>query len=123
MCQDRIIKLLRAIVWWSRIFGMGAMTEINSIVRFPGDFDLSTLRSGLIVNLTLDRERVLPLRIALLYFHTDWNFLGYCRVLSLTQKDSKTNLEVEVLTVFTEEEQLIYKRKFVEAGKFTGEAL
>ena len=102
---------------------MGAMTEINSIVRFPGDFDLSTLRSGLIVNLTLDRERVLPLRIALLYFHTDWNFLGYCRVLSLTQKDSKTNLEVEVLTVFTEEEQLIYKRKFVEAGKFTGEAL
>ena len=98
------------------------MTEINSIVRFPGDFDLSTLKNGLIVDLTLERERVLPLRIALLYFHTDWNFLGYCRVLSITQKEGKTSVQVEVLTVFTKEEQDIYKTKFVEAGKFTGEA-
>jgi hypothetical protein len=101
---------------------MGAMTEINSIVRFPGDFDFSTLKHGLIVELTLERERVLPLRIALLYFHTDWNFLGYCRVLSITQKEDKTYLQVEVLTVFSVDEQKIYKAKFVEAGKFTGEA-
>ena len=65
------------------------MTEINSIVRFPGDYDFSTLKSGLMVDLTLDRERVLPLRIALLFFHTDWNFLGFCRVLSLRQEDGK----------------------------------
>lgn len=101
---------------------MGAMTEINSIVRFPGDFDLVSLKNGLLVDLVLDRERVLPLRIALLYFHTDWNFLGYCRVLSLTQKEGKTYLQVEVLTVFTEQEREIYKTKFVEAGKFTGES-
>ena len=101
---------------------MGAMTEINSLVRFPGDFDLSTLKNGLIIDLTLERERVIPLRIALLYFHTDWNFLGYCRVLSITQKEGKTSVQVEVLTVFTKEEQDIYKTKFVEAGKFTGEA-
>lgn len=101
---------------------MGAMTEINSIVRFPGDFDLSTLKNGQKVEVTLDRERVLPLRIALLYFHTDWNFLGYCRVLSLKQVDGKTYLEVEVLTVFSDEERALYKSKFVEAGKFTGEA-
>ena len=101
---------------------MGAMTEINSIVRFPGDLDLSKLKYGLIVDLELERERVLPLRIALLYFHTDWNFLGYCRVLSITQKEGKTYLQVEVLTVFTKDEQDTYKAKFVEAGKFTGEA-
>lgn len=101
---------------------MGAMTEINSIVRFPGDFDFSKLKHGLIVDLELERERVLPIRIALLYFHTDWNFLGYCRVLSITQKEGKTYLLVEVLTVFTKEEQETYKTKFVEAGKFTGEA-
>lgn len=101
---------------------MGAFTEINTIVRFPGDFNFSTLKQGLIVDLTLDRERVLPLRIAVLYFHTDWNFLGYCRVLEITQKDGKTYMKVEILTVFTEEEQKMYKAKFVEAGKFTGEA-
>lgn len=101
---------------------MGAFTEINTLIRFPGDFDLSSLKNGLIVDLTLERERVLPLRIALLYFHTDWNFLGYCRVLSITQKEGKTSVQVEVLTVFTKKEQDIYKTKFVEAGKFTGEA-
>ncbi len=101
---------------------MGAMTEINSIVRFPGGFEFSKLKHGLIVDLELERERVLPLRIALLYFHTDWNFLGYCQVISSTQKDNKTYLQVEVLTVFSREEQEIYKTKFVEAGKFTGEA-
>lgn len=101
---------------------MGAMTEINSLVRFPGDYDFSTLKSGLVVDLTLERERVLTLRIAILYFHTDWNFLGYCRVLSLRQEDGKTYLKVEVLTSFTAEEQKLYKSKFVEAGKFTGEA-
>lgn len=101
---------------------MGAMTEINSIVRFPGDFDFSTLKHGLIVDLELERERVLPLRIALLYFHTDWNFLGFCRVLSITQKEGKTYMQVEVLTVFNDQEQTTYKAKFVEAGKYTGEA-
>lgn len=101
---------------------MGAMTEINSIVRFPGDFDFTTLKHGLIVDLELERERVLPLRIALLYFHTDWNFLGFCRVLSITQKEGKTYMQVEVLTIFDEHERAMYKQKFVEAGKFTGEA-
>jgi len=101
---------------------MGAFTEINTLVRFPGDFDFATLKHGLIVDLILDRERVLPLRIAVLYFHTDWNFLGYCRVLELTQKDGKTFLKIEMLTVFNENEQQTYKAKFIEAGKFTGEA-
>lgn len=101
---------------------MGAMTEINTIVRFPGDFDFSLLKHGLIVDLVLDRERVLPLRIAILFFHTDWNFLGYCRVLEITQKDGKTYMKVEILSVFDEKEQKLYKAKFVEAGKFTGEA-
>lgn len=101
---------------------MGAMTELNSIVRLPETFDFSTLQHGLIVDLELERERILPLRIALLYFHTDWNFLGYCRVLSTTQSADKTKLQVEILTVFSEQEQSLYKSKFVEAGKYTGEA-
>ncbi len=98
------------------------MIEVNTIVRFPVDFDFSTLKNGLITEVTLERERILPLRIALLYFHSDWNFLGYCRVLSITQKEQKTSATVEILTVFTAEEQIMYKSKFVEAGKFTGEA-
>lgn len=101
---------------------MGAMTELNSIVRLPADFDFSTLKYGLHVQFKLERERILPLRIALLYFHTDWNFLGYCQVLSTTQKEGKTFVEAEILTVFSDAEKALYKAKFIEAGKFTGEA-
>lgn len=101
---------------------MGSMTELNTLVRFPENFNFSTLKSGLIVPLEMERERIMPMRIALLYFHTDWNFLGYCRVLSITQKEGKTSLVVEILTVFNDSEKALYKAKFVEAGKFTGEA-
>lgn len=101
---------------------MGAMIEVNTLVRFPADYDFTSLKSGLLVNVELERERILPLRIALLYFHSDWNFLGYCRVLSTKQINGKTLAEVEVLTVFNEQEKSLYKEKFVEAGKFTGEA-
>lgn len=101
---------------------MGAFTELNTIVRFPENFDFLTLKQGLVVDLTLERERVLPLRIAVLYFHSDWNFLGYCRVLELTQREGKTYLKIEVLTVFDDEEKKLYKEKFIAAGKFTGEA-
>lgn len=101
---------------------MGSFTEINTLVRFPTDFDFSSLKQGQTIDLTLERERVLPLRIAVLYFHGDWNFLGYCRVLELSQADGKTKLKVEILSVFNDQEQKMYKAKFVEAGKLTGEA-
>lgn len=100
---------------------MGSLTEINSLVRLPGDFDISTLQHGQKIKVVLERERILPLRIALLYFHTDWNFLGYCRVLSLAQEEGKTRMEIEVLTIFSTQEQALYKAKFIEAGRFTGE--
>lgn len=98
------------------------MIEVNTIVRIPPDFDFSTLKQGLVITVTLPRERILPLRIALLYFYSDWNFLGYCRVLSLTQSEESTQAIVEILTVFSEKEKTLYKTKFVEAGRFTGEA-
>lgn len=98
------------------------MIEVNSIVRISPDFDMSLLKQGFRTKIELQRERILPLRIALLYFHSDWNFLGYCRVLSITQAEEKTFAEIEILTVFDEETKKIYKERFVEAGKFTGEA-
>ena len=101
---------------------MGAFTELNTIVRFPAEYDFASLTPHQVVTLTLDHERVLPLRIALLYFHSDWNFLGYCRVLSTQQKNEKTYMEVEILTIFNPEEKKLYKQKFIEAGRFTGEA-
>jgi len=101
---------------------MGYHLEINSIVRLSDEVDRGSLKVGQKLMVTLERERVLPLRIALLFFHGDWNFYGYCRVSGLRLKDQKTEAEVEILTLFNEEEKKIYRDKFVEAGKFTGEA-
>jgi hypothetical protein len=50
-----------------------------------------------------------------------WNFYGYCVVHSSKSFNQKTQLEFEVLTLFTPEEQKLYKEKFVEAAKMTGE--
>ena len=101
---------------------MGYHIEVNSIVRLSDEVDRNALKVGQKLSITLDRERILPLRIALLFFHGDWNFYGYCRVNQTAIKDQKTYLEMEILTLFNESEKKLYREKFIEAGKFTGEA-
>ena len=70
---------------------------------------------------TLERERAFPLHIAVLLIDAEWNFYGYAVAHSATLNDKKTTLQFEVLTLFTKEERLLYKAKFVEAARKTGE--
>ncbi len=100
---------------------MGALIEINTLVRLTDDIDLDNLHVGQNLKLDRDRERLIPLGIALLMVDNDWNFYGYCRVVSLTVKGGASSLNVEVLTIFSEPESKLYKDKFIEAGKLTGE--
>lgn len=100
---------------------MGYMVELNTLLGVPKDFDTSTLVVGNKYTVTKDRERAFPLHIAMLIVDSSWNFYGYCVVHSAKSFDQKTQLEFEVLTLFTPEEQKIYKEKFVTAAKMTGE--
>jgi len=100
---------------------MGYMVELNTLLGLPSDFDASKLEVGKTYTILKDRERAFPLHIAVLIVDGNWNFYGYCRVKSAVVKDQKTEFEFEVLSLFNTEEQALYKSKFVEAGKLTGE--
>lgn len=97
------------------------MTELNTLLRVPDDFDITSIKSGCEYSVELPRERTIPLHIALLFIHKDWNFYGYAVAHSVTAQDRKTIVTFEVLTLFTPDERSLYKNKFVEAGKKTGE--
>lgn len=100
---------------------MGYLTELNTLLRPPKDFDFSTLSVGKHYTVTLERERAFPLRIAVLLIDKDWNFYGYASASETHLKEGKTTLTFSVLTLFSTEERAIYKQKFLEAAKMTGE--
>jgi hypothetical protein len=100
---------------------MGYMVELNTLLGLPKDFDVSTLEVGKHYTILKDKERAFPLHIAILIIDGQWNFYGYGVAHSIVVKDQKTEIEFEVLSLFTPEEQKLYREKFTEAGKKTGE--
>ena len=97
------------------------MIELNTLLRPPKDFDFAKLAVGQKYKVVLDRERAFPLHIAILLIDSDWNFYGYAVAHSAAVDDKRTTIEFEMLTLFSEDEKKIYKEKFVEAAKLTGE--
>lgn len=100
---------------------MGYMTELNTLLGLPKDFDITSLKVGGKYTITKDRERAFPLHIAILMVTSDWNFLGYAVCNSMKNENQKCQIEFEVISLFNEVEQNLYKTKFLEAAKFTGE--
>lgn len=100
---------------------MGYMTELNTLIGLPKDFDTSTLKVGQSYTVTKDRERSFPLHIAMLVVDSEWNFYGYAQATSTENKDQKCTITFQMISMFTPEEQKLYKDKFLEAAKVTGE--
>lgn len=102
---------------------MGYMTEINTLLGLPDDFQISTLSVGNTYTIKKNRPRVFPLNLAILMVDSQWNFYGYAVVESSVCKGDKTALEFKVLSLFNPDEQQLYKDKFLSAAKITGELL
>lgn len=100
---------------------MGYMTELNTLVRVPKDFDVLQFKTGATFTIVREKERTFPLHIAMLLIDTDWKFYGYCVVNEAIIKDNTTTLTFTILTLFSPEEQTLYKQKFLEAAKLTDE--
>jgi len=100
---------------------MGYVVELNTLIGLPKGFDADSLEVGKRFQIVKDRERAFPLHIAMLVVDWEWNFYGYGVAHSSRVFDQKTELDVEMLSLFTPIEQRMYKDKFVEAGKKTGE--
>ena len=97
------------------------MTELNTLIGLPSGFDTSSLVVSQTYKIVKDRERSFPLHIAMLMVDSEWNFYGYAVVHSMKNTNQKCELEFEVLSIFSPEEQKLYKAKFTEAAHFTGE--
>ena len=100
---------------------MGYMVELNTLLGLPKDFDISTLKIGGKYSVVKDRERAFSLHIAILIVDSEWNFYGYCVAHSTLVKEQTTQINFEVLSLFNPEEQKVYKHRFLEAAKITGE--
>jgi len=100
---------------------MGYMIELNTLLGLPKEFDIATLEIGKRYTITRDRERAYPLHIAVLLIGPDWDFLGYVVARSMKNIDQKCEIEFEVLSLFDEKESRLYKEKFLEAARKTGE--
>lgn len=100
---------------------MGYNVELNTLLAVPKDFNVSNLKVGEKYSIHKERERAFPLHIAILLVDSNWNFYGYCVAHSIIVKDQKTVIEFEMLSLFSPEEQKIYKDKFITAAKLTGE--
>ncbi|MFH1971707.1 MAG: hypothetical protein ABIJ05_04980 [Patescibacteria group bacterium] len=100
---------------------MGYITELNTLIGLPQDFDIEQLSVGSNSTIIRDRERTFPLHIAMLMVTSNWDILGYAVVNSMKNFDKKCELEFEVISLFNDEEKKLYKDKFIEAAKVTGE--
>ncbi len=100
---------------------MEYITELNTLLGLPKDFDLNQLSVGSKYTITRDRERAFPLHIAIFMVTPEWDFLGYAVAHSMKNIDHKCEIEFEVLSLFTPEEKQTYKDRFLEAAKKTGE--
>lgn len=97
------------------------MVELNTLLGLSKEFDAASLVVGKRYTIIKDRERAFPLHVAMLIVDGEWNFYGYCVAHSAIVKDQKTEIEFEVLSLFTPEEKALYKEKFLAAAKMTGE--
>jgi hypothetical protein len=100
---------------------MGYLTELNTLLRPPKSFDFASLTVGKHYTVTLDRERAFPLRIAVLVVDHEWRFYGYASASQAATNNNTTTITFEMLTLFSQEEQTLYRTRFLEAAKKTGE--
>lgn len=100
---------------------MGYMTELNTLVRLSKEFPLEKLKVKHSFRITRPRERTFPLHIAKLLVDDEFNFIGYCSAESVTIEKHKTQIVFNLISMFTKEENEMYKKRFMEAVEVTKE--
>lgn len=97
------------------------MVELNTLLGLPKGFDITSLAVGQQYKIIKERERAFPLHVAMLVVDSEWNFYGYAVAHSAVVENYKTEISFEVLSLFSPEQQKIYRHNFISAAKKTGE--
>lgn len=92
---------------------MGYRLEFNTILSVPdGQVDLDNLVVGQSYKITKPNERLLPLDIPIDLSDENYRFIAKAAVRKLTLTKSQTELEVEILKLFTPEESKVISDNF-----------
>ena len=85
---------------------MGTQIELNTMLRLGKD---DVIPAELVVGKsfcsTKNNVRIYPMDLAILLLAEDWTAQGYCAVRKTVVKNGQMEVEFEVLTLFTPEEQ------------------
>ncbi len=93
---------------------MGYNLEINSLLKVPeGALDLSQLATGSVYELSKEGQRLYPLNIPVELCDHSYRYLAKVKVTELCLSADKTNLKIEVIKVFSEEESEVFSRNFI----------
>jgi len=79
------------------------------------------LSVGKIFSATKSNIRIYPIDLAIFLLAEDWTVLGYCTIRRSEMKGSVMTLDVEVLSLFSEEESKIFTTRMKEALTTTKE--
>lgn len=100
---------------------MGLQLELNTLFRLgPDDPKIATLQPGLVFHPTKSNFRLYPVGLPIILLTEDWTAIGYCMVNKAEMQPKGMNLEVEIVTRFTEAESKIHTDKVIEALTQTG---
>lgn len=92
---------------------MGYVIEINSLLKLPSGFDVSSLNEGDVFTIEKTGERLYPLHKPVEFCDCEYRYLGKLQVNSLTLEKDKTILEVKILKIFTPQEQEVFSKAYI----------
>lgn len=92
---------------------MGYKLEFNTILSIPdGALDLSSLTVGQRYTVNKPEERIFPLNIPIDLCGSDYIFIAKVAVRKLTLTEGNTELELDVIKLFDENESKIISENF-----------
>lgn len=92
---------------------MGYVIEIDTLLKLPSSIRSQNLQVGDLLKIIKEGERLYPLHKPIEFCDSNYKYLGKVQINSLTLKKDQTLLEIEILSLFSEEESQVYSQNFI----------
>lgn len=93
---------------------MGFQIEINSLLVIPaGTINYEDFVEGSSYGLSKDGQRIYPVNVPIEFCDENYKYLGKVLVRSLTIKHDQTELEFEVVKMFSAEDSRVFSDNFI----------
>lgn len=91
---------------------MAYTIQIDTLIKLPNGFK-TDLKVGDRLTIEKDDERLVPLHKPVEFCDNNYHYIGKLQVNRLTLQKAKTTLEVEILSIFTDQESAILSKTYL----------